>query len=571
MVEKKENRKSTKKVEEKDNKSTKKVEEKVEKKERFEELGLSDNILNAVKKKGFEFASEIQAKIIPKLLENKKDIIGVSHTGSGKTAAFALPIIDLIEEGNKKPKVIVLAPTRELAMQVSKEISSFKANKRLNIVTVYGGTPINNQIKDLRRGCDIVVGTPGRVLDLMDRRALILSEIDYFVLDEADEMLNMGFIEDIELIFNAMPETRRVLLFSATMPKKIITLTKKYMKTQEIVKVERKIESRTNIDQKYFIQKRDDKFGTLKNIIDMENFFFGIVFCKTKSDVDDVASKLKKAGFDADAIHGDIAQAKRERILKKFRDLKLNILIATDVAARGIDVPDLTHVINYSMPQDLETYIHRIGRVGRAGKHGISISFISGKERWMIRDLERMTESKIERLKDINEADVIKKKQEKLIEELNKIIEKEKNLPFIDLANTLIDSNEDGTALVSALLSKIITVEEKKESSSRDSRDSRDRDSRSKNKIDLDSDYTRLFVAKGKMDKFNNRELFNFLEKGSKTRIDGKDIKICEKFSFVTVPTEQAEKIVDAFTRNSKSRRPMVEVASNNWRDRDFR
>jgi len=234
-------------------------------------------------------------------------------------------------------------------------------------------------------------------------------------------------------------------------------------------------------------------------------------------------------------------------------------------------VPDLTHVINYSMPQDLETYIHRIGRVGRAGKHGISISFISGKERWMIRDLERMTESKIERLKDINEADVIKKKQEKLIEELNKIIEKEKNLPFIDLANTLIDSNEDGTALVSALLSKIITVEEKKESSSRDSRDSRDRDSRSKNKIDLDSDYTRLFVAKGKMDKFNNRELFNFLEKGSKTRIDGKDIKICEKFSFVTVPTEQAEKIVDAFTRNSKSRRPMVEVASNNWRDRDFR
>jgi len=322
MVEKKENRKSTKKVEEKDNKSTKKVEEKVEKKERFEELGLSDNILNAVKKKGFEFASEIQAKIIPKLLENKKDIIGVSHTGSGKTAAFALPIIDLIEEGNKKPKVIVLAPTRELAMQVSKEISSFKANKRLNIVTVYGGTPINNQIKDLRRGCDIVVGTPGRVLDLMDRRALILSEIDYFVLDEADEMLNMGFIEDIELIFNAMPETRRVLLFWATMPKKIITLTKKYMKTQEIVKVERKIESRTNIDQKYFIQKRDDKFGTLKNIIDMENFFFGIVFCKTKSDVDDVASKLKKAGFDADAIHGDIAQAKRERILKKFRDLK---------------------------------------------------------------------------------------------------------------------------------------------------------------------------------------------------------------------------------------------------------
>ncbi len=506
---------------------------------KFEDLKLNDSILNAIKKKGFESPSEIQAKIIPVVLEDKHDIIGVSQTGSGKTASFGLPILNNIRKGGRAPQVIILAPTRELALQVTSEMQSY--SKDFNFLTVYGGTSIGNQIKDLKRGVDIVVGTPGRVLDLIERRSLNLSEIDYFVLDEADEMLKMGFIEDIEMIFEATPPTRRVLLFSATMPEKIKKLSNKYMKDRVIVEVKSRVETKANIKQKFYVLKRDDKPQVLDDIIESEDFFYGIVFCMTKADVDKLTKNLKKAGYDANCIHGDIVQSKRERILKDFREMKINILVATDVAARGIDVNNLTHVINYSLPKDTETYVHRIGRTGRAGKSGTAISFISSKEKGFMKDIARITKSDIEKCEPMGREEVEKRKKDNQKKEMTKLVSESKS-NFLDEAKELIKEYGAEEA-VSALLSKLYSKEKTVDKKSND-------------------DYVRLFIARGKEHRFGKRELFDFLEKESRIRIDGESVKINGKFSFVNVPEKQAEKILNAFEK--RGGRPIVERASEN-------
>lgn len=363
----------------------------------FDKLGLSKQVLDTITKKGFEVPSEIQARIIPLVLEKKHDIIGVSKTGSGKTASFGLPLIDLIKQTGRNPKVIILAPTRELALQVTSEMNSFKGKSKLKMLTVYGGAAIRTQISELKQGIDIVVGTPGRVLDLIDRKALKLQEVEYFILDEADEMLKMGFIEDIETIFQTTPKNKKVLLFSATMPEKIKRLSKKYMQNQLIIEANEKVHAKLNIEQKYFVVKREEKFPMIKNIIENTKFFYGIIFCMTKSDVNELTQKIKRSGFSADCIHGDIPQSKRERILKGFRDQKITVLVATDVAARGIDVSNLTHVINHSLPKETEIYTHRIGRTGRAGKSGIAISLITPKQMFMLKEIEKLTDIKFTR------------------------------------------------------------------------------------------------------------------------------------------------------------------------------
>lgn len=420
----------------------------------FEKMALSKNTLEAVKKKGFKVPSEIQAKIIPLVLENKQDIIGVSQTGSGKTASFALPILSRIRGNSKTPVVIILAPTRELALQVTSEIESFKSNDRVNVLTVYGGAAITTQMNALKRGVDIVVGTPGRVLDLVKRRALNLSLVEFFVLDEADEMLNMGFIEDIEIIFKQTPSKKRVLLFSATMPEPIKKLSKKYMKDQLIVEVKSRIESKLDIDQKYIKVNRDQKFSTICKIMDCEDFFYGIIFCMTKVEVDELTSKFKKANYNADCIHGDIAQAKRERILKKFKEQKINILVATDVAARGIDVNDLTHVINHSLPKSVEIYTHRIGRTGRAGKKGVAISLVTQKQMFMIREIERVTKNKLNQMNVPSDIEVSSKKSGQIKKTISSIINAGYNKEYINLAKELKDEF-GATETISSLLSKI--------------------------------------------------------------------------------------------------------------------
>ena len=335
----------------------------------FFEFGLSQQMLDSLEKKGFETPSPIQTQVIPLLLAGQQNIIGQAATGTGKTAAFGIPLLEKLTPANN-PQAIILVPTRELAIQVAEEINSLQAEKkhRLSILSIYGGQSYDIQLRALKKGVDIVVGTPGRVIDHLNRRTLKLQEVSYMILDEADEMLNMGFIDDIEEIFQHTNPDKKVLLFSATMPKPILNIAKKYMGEYQLVSVKSQQLTTTQTTQLYFEVREGDKFEALCRIIDIEPDFYGIVFAKTKLDCDFITTKLNERGYQAQGLHGDVQQKQRERILKAFKDKHTRILVATDVAARGIDVNDISHVINYSLPQDTESYVHRVGRTGRAGK-----------------------------------------------------------------------------------------------------------------------------------------------------------------------------------------------------------
>ncbi|NJE26865.1 DEAD/DEAH box helicase [Thermococcus sp. MV5] len=363
----------------------------------FEKLGLSENSLNAVKRKGFVKPTDIQREVIPRLLSGNKDIIGQSQTGTGKTAAFALPLIDLIDEEIRNVQAIVITPTRELAIQVADEINSLKGRKKIRVFPVYGGQPIGPQIRNLRRGVHIVVGTPGRVIDHIKRGTLFLSNVDYFILDEADRMLDMGFIEDIENILRHTSKEKRVLMFSATIPREILGLARRYLKNYEVIKIQDKSLAPELVEQGYFEVRPNKKFSLLCRILDSREFY-GIVFCQTKKETRELTSRLVARGYNAEALNGDIPQRGRERILERFRRRRTRILVATDVAARGIDVKDLTHVINYSVPQNPEAYVHRIGRTGREGKKGKAITFVAPWESPKLRDIERVARVKIKEM-----------------------------------------------------------------------------------------------------------------------------------------------------------------------------
>ena len=330
----------------------------------FADLGLSAATTAAINKKGFEEPTAIQAMTIPVMLEDRTDIIAQAQTGTGKTAAFGLPLIELLDLDSREVQALILAPTRELAIQVAEEINSLKGERDIRVAPIYGGQSIDQQLRRLKRGVHIVVGTPGRVIDHLKRRTLKLGAIRHLVLDEADEMLNMGFVEDIEEIMEHTGPNKRTLLFSATMPARIRSLAKKYMCQHEVLTAKADSNTTALTEQIYYEIRASDKFEALCRIIDFEEDFYGLVFCRTKNDVDGVASQLVGRGYDAEPIHGDVSQAQRERTLAKFRKRKSNILVATDVAARGIDVSDLSHVINYALPYDAESYVHRIGRTG---------------------------------------------------------------------------------------------------------------------------------------------------------------------------------------------------------------
>jgi len=420
----------------------------------FNTLGLSSEILETIEKKGFRFATEIQAKSIPIILEEDHDIVGIAQTGTGKTAAFGLPLIDRINANNQHVKCIILTPTRELAMQVTAELDSFKGSKRIKSLAVYGGQSISLQIKVLKRGIDIVVGTPGRVMDMINRNVLKLANLDYFILDEADEMLKMGFIDDIEQILQGTPDRKRVFLYSATMPPKIQNLSKKYMKEQVVLKVQDKDVRRDNIQQIYYRIKKSEKQEAIKNIIELSDEFHGIIFCQTKVIVNELSDELKREKLDADCIHGDISQMGREKILKKFKTRKINILIATDVAARGLDIDDLTHVINYSLPMEIDSYVHRIGRTGRAGKQGIALTFIDHREEYKINRIKRETKNEIVMGKLPSSNEMLQIKQKRLIQKLEAIIQTKDTSFYANISKNLVQSYGD-TKVISALLYQI--------------------------------------------------------------------------------------------------------------------
>jgi len=374
---------------------------------KFEHLGLSQRVLDAIYKKGFEEPSRIQTLTIPVMLRNDTNIIAQAQTGTGKTAAFGLPLIEMINSGERSVQALIITPTRELAIQVSEEIASLKGSSGIQVIPIYGGQSIDQQLRRLKKGVHIVVGTPGRVIDHIKRKTLNLKDIEYLILDEADEMLNMGFIEDMEEIISHTNSQKRTLLFSATMPLRIKALASKYMGDYEFITVKKQQLTTNLTEQIYYEVKAADKFEALCRIIDIEEDFYGLVFCRTKNDVDSVVGHLIERGYDADAIHGDISQGQREKTLDKFKKKRINVLVATDVAARGIDVSNLTHVINYSLPHDPESYVNRIGRTGRAGKQGTAITFITPSEYRKLMFIQRIAKTDIKKSKVPNIKDII--------------------------------------------------------------------------------------------------------------------------------------------------------------------
>ena len=354
-------------------------------------------MLKAIEEMGFETPTPIQEKTIPLILNDHTDIVALAQTGTGKTAAFGLPVIQQIFTDNKSTQALVLCPTRELCLQITKDLNNFsKYQGNINILAVYGGSSINDQIRQLEKGAHIVVATPGRAVDLINRKKLKLNTINWLVLDEADEMLSMGFKDDLDTILSGTPEDKQTLLFSATMPKEIANIARKYMHKPVEVSVGKTNQGAENVSHEYFLVHARDRYEALKRIADVNPKVYGIVFCRTRAETKEVADNLIRDGYNADALHGDLSQEMRDIVMNRFRNRRLQILVATDVAARGLDVNDLTHVINYNLPDDPEIYIHRSGRTGRAGKKGISISIIHLKEKGKLKDIERMLNKKME-------------------------------------------------------------------------------------------------------------------------------------------------------------------------------
>ncbi|MBN1256147.1 MAG: DEAD/DEAH box helicase [Planctomycetes bacterium] len=522
----------------------------METKKTFSNLGLSETTLAAINTKGFEEPTAIQAITIPVMLRNDTNIIAQAQTGTGKTAAFGLPLIEMINPEAKFVQALILVPTRELAIQVSEEINSLKGSKQIITIPIYGGQSIDQQLRRLKRGVHIVVGSPGRIIDHLKRKTLKLGKIAHLILDEADEMLNMGFIEDMEEIFKHTNPDKRTLLFSATIPARIKALAHKYMEGYELLTAGKEPLTTNLTEQIYFEVKARDKFEALCRIIDIEEDFYGLVFCRTKRDVDTVAAHLVDRGYDAEPIHGDISQAQRERTLDNFRKQKCHVLIATDVAARGIDVENLTHVINYSLPQDPESYVHRIGRTGRAGNEGTAITFITPSEYKQLMFIQRVAGSDIKKSQVPQVKDIIKIKKKKIYEDLATILEEEIDTEYYVWAKTLL-ADKSPKEIIAAMLCYCFedvlnpgAYGEIKEVAAR----AKEVDQQGK---------TRLFVALGKKDKMTARKIVDLII--SRVPIKAKnisDIQIMDKFSFLTVPFTKAEQIVVSF--KEKGSRPLV-------------
>lgn len=411
----------------------------------FEDLGVSPRIIRALDKKGFKKPTPIQQKAIPLLLKNNVNVVGKAKTGTGKTAAFGIPILQNITEKKTYVQAIILTPTRELALQVSDELKTLGGIDDLTIIPIYGGQPIPIQLRLLSKGADIVVGTPGRVIDMIDRRKLDIRSVSYFVLDEADEMLNMGFIDDIKNIMSHVSEDKRIICFSATMPKQIMGIVQKYMGDYEMVSVEPVYQESQLIEQIAYEVPEYLKFETLCRIIDTDPNFYGLVFCGRKDTSDSIGLKLEERGYDVEIIHGDILQEQRTRIMERFKNRKVKILVATDVAARGVDISELTHVVNYDLPQDPESYTHRIGRTGRAGKKGTAVTIYTPKEFRKFSFIRRIANADVVK-KRVPDANFISKMRRQKI--LYMIEEKDpysfyysnEGKPFIDFAHELMEA-----------------------------------------------------------------------------------------------------------------------------------
>jgi ATP-dependent RNA helicase DeaD len=517
----------------------------------FADLGLCSETLATLEEKGFEEPTPIQEQVIPLLLKQEKDIIGQAQTGTGKTAAFGLPILEQISASASGVQALILTPTRELALQVAEELNSLKGRKSIKILPVYGGQAIGGQLKALKRRVDIVVGTPGRVIDHINRRTLDLSRLSWLVLDEADEMLNMGFIEDVEEILDAVGPERRMLLFSATLPQRIRALGARYLGAYELVVAEpdRLVTGLT--EQIYFEVHEPDKFEALSRIIDIEEEFYGLVFCRTKVMVAQLAERLAGRGIEAEALHGDITQSQRETILDRFRRRRTNVLVATDVAARGIDIVNLTHVINFSLPQGPESYVHRIGRTGRAGNSGVAITFVTPAEYRKLTYIKQAARVEIHRRRLPGIADVIRVKRDRIIGQIEAIAAESSAESYRAMAADLLADKEPREVLA-AVLSYALSGK----LDSRNYREIREVAVDRKGKA-------RLFIPLGLRDGLSRAKLVRLIETRSGVRewmIQGAEVY--DVYSFVTVPFPAAETIMHAFRERGPGKKLSVKIAA---------
>lgn len=545
----------------------------------FEDLGLDEYTLKAVEKKGFVTPSPIQILAIPRLLTGDTNLIARARTGTGKTAAFGLPIIQNVREKSSHVEALILEPTRELAMQTCTEMQSFANNDFPRTTVLYGGASYATQIKDLKRGSEIVVGTPGRIKDHLERKTLDISKIKYFILDEGDEMLDMGFIDDIEEIFRHANPDCRILLFSATMPAPILKIAGDFMGEYDIIEEEKVIDEALLIDQKYWCVKESEKIEALVRLIDISPDFYGLVFTMTKADADRVTRELDMKGYEAAALHGDIMQNQREKVLERFRLKKTRILVATDVAARGIDISGLSHVVNYSLPFDTATYVHRIGRTGRAGTTGIAITFVRPEERrklgFLTKNILKATKSELTEGKIPTVNEVISVKEKRVIEELKQklfvhkeidaatesevidgdaeVIGTEENVdnipelsPFDDKYKTLAHELSEGQNAEEVLAGLLSVFYGEKLSSKHYGRIS-------SKEFGPQGDQLRIFVSLGKKDGYRAKEIAAYFS--NLLHIPGRlvdDIDVAQQFSLVSLPKASARKALELSKSNNK-------------------
>lgn len=518
----------------------------------FEELGIMPNILKAISEMGFEQPMPVQEEVIPFLLGEENDVIALAQTGTGKTAAFGLPIIQKINLTLTQPQALVLCPTRELCLQIADDLNDYsKYIDELKVLPVYGGSSIDSQIKALRRGVHIIVATPGRLIDLMNRRCVDLSSVSNVIMDEADEMLNMGFTESIDEILAGVPKGRNTLLFSATMPSGIARITGKYMKNPREITIGNKNESTANVKHIYYMVNARDKYLTLKRIADFYPNIYGIVFCRTKIETQEIADKLIHDGYNADALHGDLSQQQRDYVMNRFRIGNVQLLIATDVAARGLDVSDLTHVINYSLPDEMEYYTHRSGRTGRAGKTGISISIVHIKEKGKIRQIEKTINKTFVAAKMPTGKEICEKQVFHFIDKIEKVkvdeAEIEGLLPSVYRKLEWLDKEDLIKRMVALEFDRLIDYyKEASEIRTIDESDRKDRKESDRTLQGPETGFSKIFIGLGKMDGINPKNLMDLINDYVEGRVQIGRIDFFTRYSLFDVEEASSKKVVAA-------------------------
>lgn len=548
----------------------------------FNEMNLSNEIQEAIKELGFERPTPVQEATIPFLLDNSGDMVALAQTGTGKTAAFGLPIIQQINTGEPFTQVLVLSPTRELAIQIANDFESYAKNLgKVKIAVVYGGADIVKQIKALEKKPQIVVGTPGRALDLIKRKKLNVSQINRVVLDEADEMLTMGFKDDLDAILETTPAEKQTLLFSATMPKEIVSISKKYMKDIHEISIGKRNTGAENVEHSYYLVHARDRYLALKRVADINPNIYGIIFCRTRAETKEVADKLMNDGYNADALHGDLSQAQRDHVMSRFRAKHLQMLVATDVAARGLDVNDLTHVINYNLPDDPEVYIHRSGRTGRAGKRGISVVLAHLREKGKLREVEKKVGKKFVQAQIPNGREICEKQLFSLIDKVEKVEVNEEQIgefmPVIYKKLAWLEREELIKHFVSVEFNRFlqyyqnapdINVDESKQNErdfdDRGRRNRKDRNNRNPRERQRNRggkyEFTRFFVNMGKKGGVNKRSIIDLVNQslpGKSAEIG--NIEVLKGFSFFEVDKKYERELKKSF-RNAKIRGKSVNI-----------